>query len=361
MPEARPPQDPTKSPLVELTIFRLKEFIREPDAVFWVFAFPLLLTLALGFAFREKPPDRIPVGVSEGPYAQRHLVALQKSPALQPRIYPESLGREELRRGKISLLVSTLQVDGGEGPADRPTYFYDPTRPESRAARVEVDAALQTSAGRRDAFAANEEHVTEQGSRYIDFLVPGLIAMNLMGTGMWSISFAIVNARLKKLLKRFLATPMRKSTFLTAQFLSRLVFLIVEVAVVATFAWLVFGVAIRGPVLLFCFLCLLGGAAFSGVGILVSSRARTLEAVSGLMNLVMMPMWICSGVFFSYERFPDAVKPIIRALPLTALADGLRAVMNDGLGVTAVLPQIINLLVWTVASFVVGLRIFRWS
>jgi len=352
MPEKRPPSKPTQSPLVELTIFRLKEFVREPDAVFWVFAFPLLLTLALGFAFRQKPPERIPVGVSEGPYAQRHLAALKKSPALQPRIYADELGREELRRGKISLLV-----DGGA----KPVYRFDPTRPESRTARVEVDSALQASAGRRDAFAAKEEHVTEQGSRYIDYLVPGLIGMNIMGTGMWSISFAIVNARLKKLLKRFLATPMRKSTFLTAQFLSRIAFLIVEVAVVAMFAWLIFRVEIRGPILLFCLLCLLGGAAFAGIGILVSSRARTLEAVSGLMNLVMMPMWICSGVFFSYERFPDAVKPILRALPLTALADALRAVMNDGAGLAAVTPQVVNLALWTLVSFAVGLRIFRWS
>lgn len=342
----------TRSPLAELTIFRLKEFIREPDAVFWVFVFPLLLTLALGFAFREKPPERIPVGVAEGPFAKQHLAAMKKSPALQPRVYSAKEGREELRRGKISLLV-----EGGAVPV----YRFDPTRPESRTARVEVDDALQGGAGRRDAFAAKEAHVTEQGSRYIDFLVPGLIAMNLMGTGMWSISFGIVNARLKKLLKRFLATPMSKAHFLSAQFLSRLAFLVVEVAVVALFAWLVFDVEIRGPLWLFWFLCLLGGAAFAGIGILVSSRAKTLEAVSGLMNLVMMPMWICSGVFFSYERFPDAVKPFIRALPLTALSDALRAVMNDGFGVEHVVPQIVNLVLWTIVSFVVGLKIFRWS
>jgi len=342
----------TRSPLAELTIFRLKEFIREPDAVFWVFVFPLLLTLALGFAFREKPPERIPVGVAEGPFAQRHLDAMKKSPALQPRLYPATEGREELRRGKISLLV-----EGGAVPV----YRFDPTRPESRTARVEVDDALQGGAGRRDAFAAKESHVTEQGSRYIDFLVPGLIAMNLMGTGMWSIAFGIVNARLKKLLKRFLATPMRKAHFLSAQFLSRLMFLVVEVAVVALFAWLVFDVEIRGPLWLFWFLCILGGAAFGGIGILVSSRAKTLEAVNGLMNLIMMPMWICSGVFFSYERFPDVVKPFIRALPLTALSDALRAVMNDGFGVEHVIPQIVNLAIWTVVSFVVGLKIFRWN
>lgn len=342
----------TRSPLVELTIYRLKEFMREPDAVFWVFAFPLLLTVALGFAFREKAPDRIPVGIVEGPAAQRYLAAMKKSPALQPRVYSAREGRVDLRRGRISLLV--------EGDVT-PVYRFDPTRPESRTARVEVDDALQDASGRRDAFAARDAHVTEQGSRYIDFLIPGLIGMNLMGTGMWSISFAVVNARIKKLLKRFLATPMRKIHFLSAQFISRLVFLVVEVAVVTLFARLVFDVEIRGSFWLFCLLCLLGGAAFAGIGLLVSSRARTLEAVSGLMNVVMMPMWICSGVFFSYERFPDAVKPFIRALPLTALNDAVRAVMNDGAGAGEVLPQIINLTVWTVVSGFVGLKIFRWN
>jgi ABC-2 type transport system permease protein len=342
----------TSSPLTELTIVRLKEFIREPDAVFWVFVFPLLLTLALGFAFREKPPDRIPVGVVDGPLAQQYLGAMKKSPALQPRVYSAAEGHEELRRGKISLLV-----EGGAVPV----YRFDPTRPESRTARVEVDDALQAGAGRRDAFRAKETYVTEQGSRYIDYLVPGLLALNIMGTGMWSLCFGIVNARLKKRLKRLMATPLRKRDFLAAQFLSRLVFLVAEVGVVVVFAGLVFDVSIRGSLLLFCFICLLGGAAFAGMGILVASRARTLEAVNGLMNVVMMPMWICSGVFFSYERFPDAMKPIIRALPLTAMADALRAVMNDGAAVQAVTPQIINLVLWTIVTFVVGLKIFRWN
>jgi ABC-type multidrug transport system permease subunit len=342
----------TRHPLLELTIVRLKEFGREPDAVFWVFAFPLLLTVALGFAFREKPPDRIPVGVAEGPLAQQRLAALQKSPSLLPRLYSEKEGREELRRGHISLFVA--------GDA-QPIYRLDPTRPDARTARVEVDAALQEGVGRRDIFVAKEEHVSEQGSRYIDFLVPGLLGMNLMGTGMWSIGFSVVNARLKKLLKRFLATPMRKSHFLISQFLSRLIFLVVEVSVVVIFAWLVFGVAIRGSFALFALTCLLGGTAFAGIGLLIASRARTLEAISGLMNLVMMPMWICSGVFFSYERFPDVVKPFIRALPLTALNDALRAVMNDGYGLTQVAPQLINLMIWTVVAYAIGLKIFRWQ
>lgn len=343
---------PTRHPLVELTSVRFKEFIREPDAVFWVFVFPLLLTLALGFAFREKAPDRIPIGVIEGPGAAARIEALKKSPALLPRLYPAEEGREQLRKGKISLLISS---DGA------PVYYYDRTRPDSRTARVEADQVLQAAAGRRNVFAAKEVQVSEQGSRYIDFLVPGLIGMNLMGTSMWSLSFTVVNARLKKLLKRMLATPMRKSHYLLSQFLSRLVFLVLEVAVVVVFAWLVFDVRIRGSFALFALVCLAGGIAFAGLGLLVASRVRTIEAVSGLMNLVMMPMWICSGVFFSYERFPDVALPVIRALPLTALNDALRAVVNDGAGLAAILPQLANLGFWGAVTYLVGLKIFRWE
>jgi len=341
-----------RPPLVELTIARIKEFIREPEAIFWVFAFPILLTMALGYAFREKPPDRIPVGIAEGPLAKQRAAALAKSPVLQPRVYPVEQGHDELRRGKISLFV--------EGDAT-PVYRFDTTRPDARAARVEVDSALQTAAGRRDVMSAREEHVTERGSRYVDFLVPGLLGMNLMGTGMWGIGFSVVNARLRKLLKRLIATPMRKSHYLIAQLLMRMSFLVLEVAILMVFAWLVFDVQIRGSIALFTLLCVLGGAAFAGIGLLVASRARTLEAVSGLMNLVMVPMWICSGVFFSYERFPDGAKPFIRALPLTALNDALRGVMNDGFTAVHLIPQIATLIAWTVVSYLIGLKIFRWQ
>src|ERR1043166_3974110 len=230
MPETR-----IHPPLVELTLMRIREFLREPEAIFWVFAFPILLTMALGLAFREKAPDKILGGVAEGPMAKQRAAALAKSPVLSPRIYPIEQGRETLRRGKISLLV--------EGDAT-PVYRLDVTRPDARTARVEVDDALQTAAGRRDVMKAKEERVTEQGSRYIDFLVPGLLGMNLMGTGMWGIGFSVVNARLKKLLKRLIATPMKRSHYLLAQFSSRLIFLVLAVTVVVVFAWLVFGVRV---------------------------------------------------------------------------------------------------------------------
>jgi ABC-2 type transport system permease protein len=342
----------TLPPLWELTVVRLKEFLRETEAIFWVFGFPLLLTVALGFAFRERAPEKIPVGVVAGPAAESRLKALSGSPVLQPRIYAADLGREELRRGDISLLIEGESV---------PVYRFDPARPEARTARLEADDALQIAAGRKAAFTARDVEVKEVGSRYIDFLVPGLIGMNLMGTSMWGIGFAVVNARMKKLLKRMLATPMRKIDYLLSHFLSRVIFLVMEVAIVVAFAWIVFNVRVNGSWLAFWVIALMGGLAFGGLGVLVASRARTLEAVSGLMNLVMVPMWICSGVFFSYERFPDAALPFIRALPLTALNDALRAVMNDGHGFAAVGSELVVLAAWSLLTYVIGLKIFRWQ
>jgi len=338
--------------IVELASVRTKEFVRESEALFWVFGFPLILALALGFAFREKPPDRVPVAVVAGPNAAQRLAALQKSPMLQPSIMSEQDARDALRRGKVSLLV--------EG-ADTVVFRFDATRPDAQSARREADDALQTAAGRRDVVATREERVHEQGARYIDFLIPGLLGMNLMGTGMWSMGFTIANARMKKLLKRLVATPMRKTDFLLAQFLSRLIWLLLEVTVLVAFGWLVFGVRVNGSILLLAILCIIGGFSFSGIGLLTASRARTIEAVSGLMNFIMMPMWLCSGVFFSYERFPDSVKPFIRLLPLTLLNDALRAVINDAAGLAQIAGKLALLAAWGLVTFMIGLKVFRWQ
>ncbi len=339
-------------PVIELTVTRLKEFLRETEAIFWVFGFPLLLALALGFAFREKAPDRIPIGIVDAPNAKQRLALLSRSPALLPRIYDPAAAEQVLRTGKVSLLVE------GTGVV---IYRFDATRPDSRVARLEADDALQAAAGRRNPQPVRDQLVTERGSRYIDFLIPGLLGMNIMGTGMWSVGFNVVNARTRKLLKRLIATPMRKSDYLAAQFLARLGFLFLEVITLLVFTRFVFGVRVNGSWLLLGAICVAGAAAFSGLGILIASRAKTIEAVSGLMNVVMMPMWLCSGVFFSYERFPDAAKPYIRALPLTALNDALRGVMTEGLSAARVAPQLGIMLAWGVVSFLVGLKIFRWQ
>jgi ABC-2 type transport system permease protein len=340
-------------PLAALTKTRILEFVREPEALFWVFAFPILMALVLGFAFRDHPPDPVPVGVVTGSVSKEITDALAASGTVKPSEFATLHdGLEALRTGKIALLVEQT---------DSLTYHLDATRPDARIARLEADAAIQRSRGRLDPSPAHESLVHEKGSRYIDFLLPGILGLNLMGTGIWGIGFSIVNARLKKTLKLMAATPMRKSDYLLAQMLSRFVFLVVEVGVILAFGVAVFHVPIRGSLALLGLVTVLGALSFAGLGLLTCARARTLEAANGLMNLIMVPMWLLSGVFFSSERFPKAAQPLIQALPLTALNNALRAVMLEGRTIGAIGSELAVIAIWGVVSFALALKIFRWQ
>jgi ABC-2 type transport system permease protein len=344
---------PPRHPLIELTLSRFREFLREPEAVFWVFAFPVLLSCALGLAFRDQGTPDVLVGVlhDEGGRSGTIVSTLQAVKGVRVRAVTRDEADVALRNGAIHLLVV---------PGAPLTYELDPSRPESRVGRFVVDDALQVSAGRTTAVPVTDRLVTMPGSRYIDWVVPGLLGMNIMGTGMWSVAFSVVNARVRKLLKRLVATPMRRRDYLLSHMASRLIFLVLEVGLLLGFAVLVFGVPVHGSWLLLSFLCLLGAVAFSGLGLLVASRAKTVEGVSGLMNLVMVPMWVFSGVFFASENFPDAMQPFIAALPLTALNQALRGVMIDGAGPSAMWTQMAILASWTIVSFGAALRLFRW-
>jgi len=344
--------DRPRGPLAELTLARVRELTREPEAIFWVFVFPILLAAILALAFRSRPPEALPVAVAAGPRGEGRLAALSAQADLKPRLLAEAEARQALARGQVVLVVS------GDDP---PTYAYDPTQPDSRAARLAVDAALQRAAGRLDAFTPGHAEQTEPGTRYVDFLVPGLLGMNLMGTGMWGIGFSLVLARQGNLLKRLVASPVRRSHILGAQLLSRLIFLVPEAGALLLFASLALGVPVRGSLLLLVGVSVLGALAFSGLGLLTAARPRTIEGASGIMNLIMVPMWIFSGIFFSTDRFPHAMQPFVQALPLTALNNSLRAVMLEGAHLGPLLPALALLAAWGVISFVVALKVFRWQ
>ncbi len=338
-------------PLVQLTLARMREFYREPEAIFWVFGFPIVLAFALGIAFRNRGPGELRVGVLRGVGDSALAATLARAPGLTAAVLDSDAARLQLRTGRVALIV----VAG-----DPVVYRYDSTRSESRLARLEADDVVQRARGRADPARVADQRVTAPGSRYIDFLIPGLLGMNLMGSGLWGVGFSVVQARTKKLLKRFMATPMRRSHYLLSFILSRLVFLFLEVAALVSFGWWVFHVGVRGSFGAVALITVLGALSFAGLGMLVASRARTIEAVSGLMNLVMLPMWILSGTFFSYARFPDAMQPFVKALPLTALNDALRAVMIDGSRLGEVGTPLGIVTAWGIVSFVVALQIFRW-
>jgi ABC-2 type transport system permease protein len=337
-----------QSSLYQLTTTRFRLTLREPEAIFWVFIFPILLAVGLGIAFRNRPADVLQVGAT----TTQLTGALATDEGLTATKMDELTGTQALATGRILLLA----IQTSDGVA----YKYDDTNPDARTARLLADRAIQTVAGRRDALHAENQHIHEPGARYIDFVVPGLLGMNLMGSAIWGMGFSIVEARQKKLLKRLVASPMRRWQYLASYLLSRLALLVIEVAAFLGFARLVFGVPFRGSLWQLGFLCVLASLAFSALGLLVSSRARTMEAASGLMNLVMLPMWILSGVFFSATRFPAVVQPVVRALPLTAAIDALRGNMLQGMNLGEMIAPIGILLAWLAVPFAVSLRIFRW-
>jgi ABC-2 type transport system permease protein len=337
-------------PLVELTAARLREFVREPEAIFWTVVFPIVMSLALAVAFPARGTQPVRVGVAEGPQAD----AVRRTLSAARGIIVRDIGSDEeraIREGNVHLVVV---------PTAPPTYRFDSARDESRVAKAVVDDALKRAAGRTDPWTAREQPLNVAGSRYVDWLIPGILGMNIMSTGMWGIGFSIVQARLRKLLKRLVASPMRKSEYLLAQVTARLVFLLPEVTVTLAFGVLAFGMPINGSYAAVGTVCVLGALSFAGLGLLTASRAASIEAISGILNLSMLPMWILSGVFFSTSNFPDFLQPFIQALPLTALNDALRAVVLEGATLGAVAPDITLLALWGVVPFALALKLFRW-
>lgn len=333
---------------------RFREFFRESEAIFWSFVFPVVLTVVLALAFRNRPLETLPVAIAEGPGAAALAETLRAAGRFEVRVAERAAARQALRLGKVALVVEPA----GPGALE---YRLDPSRPESALARQEVDAALQRAAGRADPLRARATEVSEAGSRYIDFLVPGLIGLGLMNGGMWGVGFHLVDMRIKRLLKRLLATPMRGGDFMLAQMALRVLTSVIEVGFLLGFARWALGVPILGSLPAIFAVGALGALAFGGMGLLIASRARRIESVMGLMNVVTLPMTIASGVFFSVERFPAAAQPLIRLLPLTALNDALRALVSEGAALGSQAEPLSILAAWGALSFAAGLRLFRWS
>jgi ABC-type multidrug transport system permease subunit len=340
-----------RHPIVELTLARLREFIREPEALFWTFLFPIVMSVAMAIAFPAAGAQTVRVGVAPGAATASIRDALSAATGIMVTDVPPGGELPALRSGDVHLIVE---------PGPPPTYRFDPARSESRLARLVVDDVLKRAAGRSDPWQAREEQVEVPGSRYVDWLIPGIIALGIMNNGLWSIGFMTVQARLRRLLKRLAASPMRKRDYLLAPMLARLVFLGPEVAVPLVFGVLAFGMPVRGGILAIAAVALVGAFAFASLGMLMGSRVRTFEAISGLMNLASVPMWVLSGVFFSASNFPDAVQPAIQLLPLTALVDALRGVTLEGASLGEVSGELAILGGWAAGSFAIGLRIFRW-
>jgi len=339
-------------PLWQLFMARMRMFYRAPEAIFWTYGFPILLTIGLGVAFRSKGPEKVSVAIEDAAPLASIRQSLEKDPGIQAKVGTPAQCAEWIRKGEASLAV--LNVDGVQ-------YRFDPSRPDAALTRLKVDDVIQRGAGRADAVHTTDMTATAPGDRYIDFLVPGLLGMNLMGGGLWGIGFVIVDMRIRKLLKRLVATPMRKRDFFYSVIGARMVFMVPEMILLLLTGWFLFGVAVAGSVLSIAVVITVGAVSFAGVGLLAASRADKIETITGLMNVIMLPMWIFSGVFFAATRFPKGIQPFIQALPLTQLNNALRAVITDGASLSSLWMPLVILAAYGAISFVLALKIFRWT
>ena len=341
-------------PILQLILTNIRGYLREPEAIFWTYGFPLLMVVGLGLAFDSSKPNPTLVDVIEGPGAVRIVQALEGQDGFKVHLAAEFEAMQRLRRNRTQI-VARLDPDGVC------QYYFDPSNPDARAARSALDDTLQKAFGRRDSLPVQDRTQTVPGSRYVDFLVPGLIGMNLMGGGMWGVGFMLVDMRIKKLLKRMLGTPMKQPQLLVAMIGTRALFFIPEVFVLLASAHWIFGVPIQGSLIDILVMALIGCLSFAGIGLLAASRAQRIESISGILNVTMMPMWLCSGIFFSADRFPAVMQPFIQALPLTQLINALRAVILEGLSLPSQTVPILILAAWGGVSFLMALRIFRWN
>ncbi len=347
-------QDDSPSPLKELIKARIREFLREPGYVFWVFGFPLLMAIGLGLAFRSKAPEPPRIAVTER-VAPETARVLGSSKRVTVETLPVADAERALARTKVDLVVD--QPD----PAKPLVLQLDTAQEKSLLARAVTDDVLQRAAGRIDTVKVDERPVSEKGSRYVDFLLPGLIGLNLMGSSMWGIGFNLVLARKRKLLRRYAVTPMRRSHFLLSYFFSRSTFLVLELVVLVAFGRLVFASEIQGSIVGLVVASVFGAAAFAAIGLLIGARLSSTEVAGGWMNFVQLPMWLLSGSFFSYERFPDWLQFPIRLLPLTATNDALRRIYNEAGTLSTITFELAVLAAWSLIGFAVAMRVFRWA
>ena len=338
----------------QLVLTRFRIFYREPAALFWVYGFPILMAIGLGLAFSSaepEPPEVDIVGQPGESQAKNALASLKKAKFKKAKIYAKNEAFKRLATGKTALVI--IPIDKGY------KYRYDTARQDSVLARHWVESVL-LRASDAELPITEVDAVEEPGTRYIDFLIPGLLGLNLLGGGLFGIGFTIVDMRVRKLLKRMMATPMNRSDFMLAIMTARLCLLVPDVGVLLLVGHYGFNVPIHGSLLLLFLIIIIGSAAFSGIGLFLACRTEKLEVVSGLMNLLMLPMWIMSGTFFDSGRFPKFMQPFIQALPLTQVNSALREVMLQNYGLDQIAWRLAILLAWAVITFALALWFFRW-
>lgn len=368
--------------LFQLVVAHSREIIREPEVIFWGVIFPMLISLGLGIAFTKKPDitrnvaliqsSQISASAPAEPDITKYLPHHIEQVNFDPKGPRYELIQHDARMGNTTFIfirtdwdnAMTLMKRGFLSVAiteddGRLYYHFDPANMDAQLTYLKLSKILNRAPSPAEGN-DNIYALTVRGTRYIDFLVPGLIAMGIMMSCMWGISYGVIEKRSQKLLRRMVATPMRKSHFLASLMFVRIALNLIESALLVIFAYLVFDISIQGNLAALLLIFFAGNIAFSGIAVFVSSRTGKTETGNGLINVVVMPMMVLSGIFFSYHNFPEWSHPFIRKLPLTLLTDGLRAVFIEGAGLTEAFLPFVVLTATGLLFFAVGLKIFKW-
>lgn len=362
--------------LYRLIAAHIKEIVREPAVLFWGIIFPILMAWGLGIAFSDKKEINREIAVIQTKGAAsihesalgdviEHFPGKQKGDYYLP-LKNEKLGdinltfhqstQEEanikLKKGTISLIVV---IENG-----KILYHFDPANADAQLLYQLVKGVVSNGP---EFYSSHQEEIkplTLAGTRYIDFLLPGLLSMGIMMSTSWGISYTLIERRSKKLLRRMVATPMKKSNLLISLISARFIMNVIEASLLFLFAWLYFDIQIQGNLFALILLFISGNMAFAGISILISSHTSNTEVGNGLINAVVTPMMVVSGIFFSYSHFPEWTLPFIKHLPLTMLADGIRSIFNEGAGLMQVWKEILILSATGVVTFITGLKVFKW-
>jgi ABC-2 type transport system permease protein len=361
-----------------LTRAMFMELIREPAVLFWGILFPILMSLGLGIAFTQKADTERKVGFISDSVQQEqmstYLGAYGKiTESNKDTAFPYSLTIPDNQLGnsifhfkKLEMARATLMLKRGEinliliDKNGKPEYHFDPLNPDAQLSYLKLSRVYGHTGQNPAINEAVVKPLTLTGTRYIDFLVPGLIALGIMMACMWGLSYSIIDKRSKKLLRRMLATPMRRSHFLISLMSVRAIMNLIEALLLYIFVYFAFDIRISGSLTAAALLFVAGNTAFAGISVLLSSRTSNTEIGNGMINAVVLPMMVMSGIFFSYHNFPDWSIPFIQNLPLTMLADGFRSVFTEGAGIQEVLMPVTILSTIGVVLFGVGLKIFKW-
>jgi len=360
--------------LYQLIVCRFWETLREPGVLFWGIVFPVLISIGLGLAFAQKSETKCNILLVQTNSTELDsLLAMYGQKSEQDgkeifiwKVHDNMLGNTEfifirstwdqaiiaLKRGESDVVITDSSA--------KIRYHFDPSNAQAQLAYLKLSALLKSPTNVQPT-QQQVAPLTLKGVRYIDFFIPGLMAFGIMSSLLWGISYTIIECRSQKLLRRMIATPMKKSNYLIAIMFVRTVMNAVEALILFFFAWLLFNIHIQGNIAAFALLFVAGNIAFTGISVLLSCRTSKTESGTGLINLVQMPMMLLSGIFFSYHYFPKWSIGVIKLLPLTALADGFRAVFNEGAGCLQVLTPTALLSALGAVCFIVGMRWFKWQ